>query len=271
MEVAQITVLKEREIPGNGFGIQFLGQAGFMLSCGKGVLCVDPYLSNSVERLVGPEARRMWVNSFFTDEIKPDAILITHDHLDHLDPETIPVIEQVNPPKKYFAPDTAAAHLGKLKVRKDAVVRFMRGDTIDWGGMQLTAVYAEHTEDSIGLVIQANGLKIYITGDTCLTDRLITDVTMNADVVIACVNGIDENLNPDEAAYLAKKLGAKMLIPMHYGLLPCSTVSQKAVDEAAAKNSLALLTLKPEQAVVLLKTPESITPSFTDLDGEGNK
>lgn len=262
--MADISILKERIIPQNSFAVQFLGQAGFMLSAGAGVLCIDPYLSNSVERLVGPEARRMWVNSFFTDQIKPDAILITHDHLDHLDPETIPIIELANPPQRYFAPQTVIQHLEQLHVRKDSITKFMRGDTVVWGGMELTAVYAEHTDDSIGVVIKANGIKMYITGDTCLTDRLITSDTMNADVVIACVNGIDENLNPDEAALLTEKLGAKVLIPMHYGLLPCSTVSQKAVDEAAQKKNLTLLTLKAEQAVTLLKTPDGVETSFIE-------
>lgn len=262
--MAEISILNKSAIAENGFAIQYLGQAGFLFSAGKGVLCMDPYLSNSVERLVGPEARRMWVNSFFIDEIRPDAVLITHDHLDHLDPETIPIIELVNPPEKYYGPRTVTKHLERLNVRKDAVCKFMRGDTVSFGGMEITAVYAEHTEDSIGAVIRANGLKIYITGDTCLTDRLISDETMNSDVVISCVNGIDENLNPDEAAQLSKKLGARILIPMHYGLLPCSTVSQKAVEDAAQKAEMKLLSLKAEEAVVLLKTPDGIKTCFMD-------
>lgn len=264
-KLADIRLLNSLTVPENGFALQYLGQAGFMLSAGAGVLCVDPYLSNSVERLVGPEARRMWVNSFFMDEIKPDAILITHDHLDHLDPETIPVIELVNPPEKYLAPDTAIAHLKSLNVREEAICRFMRNDKIVWGNMELTAVYAEHTEDSIGLVIRANGLKIYITGDTCLKDELINPETLNADVVISCVNGIDENLNPDQAALLTEKLGAKILIPMHYGLLPCSTVSQKAVDDAAKKRGITLLTLKNEQAVMLKASGDKMDVSFPEL------
>lgn len=235
-------------------GILALGQAGFLFTTGQNVLCVDPYLSNCVEKLVGMEARRMWWNSFRADELKVGAVLITHDHLDHLDPETLPVMEQVNPPETYFGPDSALNHLRLLSFRESALQRLNRGEETAWGGMTLKAVYAEHTEDSIGVVLKTSALKVYITGDTCLTDALVNEDTMNCDVLIACINGIDENLNPEEAMGLAKRLHAKLVIPMHYGLIPCSTVSLARFVAAAAETGIRGLPLNPETAWLLKKT-----------------
>ena len=38
------------------------------------------------------------------------------------------------------------------------------------------------------------------------------------------INGAFRNLGPAEAAKLAKKIDAKVVIPCHYDLLPCSTM-----------------------------------------------
>ena len=68
--------------------ITWLGQAGLMFEvCGKTVI-VDPYLSNSVEKIEPHNYRRVAVDERFL-KIKPDIIVLTHNHLDHTDPETL--------------------------------------------------------------------------------------------------------------------------------------------------------------------------------------
>ncbi len=237
----------------NELAVLFLGQAGFLFSLGKGVLAVDPYLSNSVEKLVGPQARRMWWNSFMIHELRAGAVLLTHDHLDHLDPETLPIWEQAAPPEVYLGPDSVMEHLRALNFRKAALRPLNRGEGVRFGGMEIQAVYARHTQDSIGFVLKTPALSVYVTGDTCLTEELVNERTKGCDVLIACINGIDENLNPEEAAELAQSLGARLLIPMHYGLIPCSTVSEREFDEAIQRRGMKGLKMKPEQAWMLEK------------------
>lgn len=253
-EVLEFGALKPAE---GELGMLFLGQAGFLFTTGQGVLCVDPYLSNCVEKLVGPQARRMWWNSFETQQLAPDAVLITHDHLDHLDPETLPVFEQVSPPKVYFGPESAMAHLRSLRFRTSALYRLNRGDEVEWGGMRIKAVFAKHTPDSIGAVLRIPGLSVYITGDTCLTDELVNEDTAGCDVLIACANGIDENLSPQEAVRLSERLGTKLLIPMHYGLIPSSTVSPAAMQ--AALQGTRAMELCPEQCLLIRRSGDNVS------------
>lgn len=254
--------------PGAGeLGIMYLGQAGFMFTTGNGVLMVDPYLSNSVEKLVGPEARRMWWNSFMISDLRPDAIAITHGHLDHLDPETLPILEQVALPVMYLGPGSVIEHLRQLNFRRAALTCMERGDAAQFGGMALRAVYAEHTPDSIGIVLRTSGLSVYITGDTCLRPELINEETRDCDVVIACINGIDDNLSPLEAAQLAAKLNAKILIPMHYGLIPCSTVSINAFHAATDSVGVEGFVMPVEQAFVLKPTRDGVEALRAELEG----
>lgn len=66
--------------------ITWLGQAGLLIETGGKKIMVDPYLSDSVEAINPKNWRRVAVDeSLFEEDI--DMIVITHDHLDHLDPQ----------------------------------------------------------------------------------------------------------------------------------------------------------------------------------------
>ena len=68
--------------------VTWLTQAGLLFDTGKIKILVDPYLSDSVGKRNAAKHRRIPVDERFFD-VKPDVIMITHDHLDHLDPETL--------------------------------------------------------------------------------------------------------------------------------------------------------------------------------------
>ena len=66
----------------------WIGQAGLMLEIHNKIIIVDPYLSDSVEKINPLNFRRVKADKTFL-EAKPDYIILTHDHLDHTDPETL--------------------------------------------------------------------------------------------------------------------------------------------------------------------------------------
>ena len=68
--------------------ITWLGQAGLLFETNGKTIIVDPYLSDSVKTIEPHNYRRVAVDESFL-QIKPDMILLTHNHLDHTDPETL--------------------------------------------------------------------------------------------------------------------------------------------------------------------------------------
>ena len=60
----------------------------------------------------------------------------------------------------------AFAHLAALGVPAENLIAFDRGAKLSLDGAELFAVHAEHTEDSIGLVVRADGICVYFTADT---------------------------------------------------------------------------------------------------------
>mgnify|MGYP002605309469 CR=1 FL=1 len=68
--------------------ITWLGQAGLLIETNNVKIMVDPYLSDSVEKVNPLNCRRVRPDENFF-KIRPDVIVLTHDHLDHADPETL--------------------------------------------------------------------------------------------------------------------------------------------------------------------------------------
>ena len=71
--------------------IRWIGQSGYQISDGKTELCIDPYLSNVVDRVA--KRGRMVEAPFTPDKLKSDAVICTHDHLDHVDIDAIPLMQ----------------------------------------------------------------------------------------------------------------------------------------------------------------------------------
>lgn len=66
----------------------FLGQAGFLLRSGGITVTIDPYLSDSVSA-IAPEFGRRYPAPLEPHELHVDVFIVTHNHRDHLDPETL--------------------------------------------------------------------------------------------------------------------------------------------------------------------------------------
>ena len=76
---------------------------------------VDPYLSDSVAQTLDSAKRRRIPADESIFDIQPDVIIITHDHLDHLDPDTLKVyLDREGSYVTVLAPDGAYNKLGEL-------------------------------------------------------------------------------------------------------------------------------------------------------------
>jgi len=248
MEPIQSTIesLQLMDLEEGCFAINWIGQGGFVFKMpGGSILCVDPYLSNSVEKFEGLETRRMWFPAFPLARFKPDVVICTHDHLDHTDPETIPLIAAYSN-ALFLGPTESYEHMKRMHIDQKRLKKFNQGDTYQGKDFTVKAVYAKHTQDSIGLLVQIQNTKIYITGDTEDSERLYDLESEKIDILITCINGKLGNLNAREACKLAKKLSVKHIIPMHYGLIPSNTVQLHEFMNVCNEMGLKEWILKPE-------------------------
>ena len=178
---------------------------------------VDPYLSDSVRKINPKNYRRVPVDeSFF--EVKPDVVVITHNHLDHYDPETVKhfVTEESN--VVVLAPESVWKEVRK-KGGNNNYVMFNRRTVWTEGEITFTAVKAEHSDPySIGVIIDDGEKKYYVTGDTLYNEEVFGDIPNDIYALFLPVNGVGNNMNANDAARFAKRINAEKNIPVHIGM-----------------------------------------------------
>jgi len=191
--------------------IKFLGQSGYVIKTQKSEIIIDPYLSDSVNR-VAKRPRTLPI-PIDPKDINCDAVVCTHNHLDHLDPDTI---VQINDNQFFLTTNEGVEELKNLgKTNAQAI---SEGESVEIGDFKITAVFAAHTTEAFGLVIKAEGKTLYFSGDTLFNERLFKIAEHRPDITFICINGRLGNMNVDEALITAKKIGAKINIPNHYDM-----------------------------------------------------
>jgi L-ascorbate metabolism protein UlaG (beta-lactamase superfamily) len=232
-------------------GVVPLGQAGFRLQFGEQIVYIDPYLSDSVEKLEGQRYRRM-VPIWKSPETITDAdwVLVTHIHLDHCDPETLEPLSKASPQCRIVGP----AEVCRFLVEKGiAVNRLIKAEDhwIDLGaGVRVHAVPAAHPTvetDSdgcwnyVGFVLEYGGRRLYHSGDTSLVTPIFEslDKLKPIDTAILPVNehnyfreqlGIVGNMGIRDAFGLAESIGVKTLVPMHWDMFGPNAVYREEIE-----------------------------------------
>ncbi len=210
--------------------IRWIGQSGYLLSSGKATLCIDPYLSDVVNRVAG--RGRMVAPPFAPGELQCDAVICTHDHLDHVDIDAIPAMKKEE--KLFLAPSHAEKTLRSCGVLH--YQPFDEGAVCRVGDFELRAVYADHSVPAIGVLVKCEGLTLYFSGDTEYHERLEALADAGIDVMFICINGRLGNMNVQEAVKLTRIIAPRLGVPTHYGMFESNT-EDPAKYTSCLKNS----------------------------------
>jgi L-ascorbate 6-phosphate lactonase len=200
--------------------IWFLGQAGYIIKSCDAIITIDPYLSDSVEKK-SPALKRTFPAPIKPADLKADIFIVTHDHLDHLDPQTIGDYKYKNS-TMFVAPRFASKALKGLGIKNQNITTIDVGESKAVGKITIEGVYTVPSEpkviDTAGYLIKfPNGRCVYHSSDTELS-ALLMQAAGQAEVGLFCINGKWGNMNAENAAQLAAKVCTKFAIPNHYDL-----------------------------------------------------
>lgn len=197
--------------------IRFLGQGGWLFEKDGFKIMIDPYLSDSVEKINPNNFRRAPIDkSIF--KMKPDVMIFTHNHLDHYDPETVAHFVKEDTEITVLAPSSVWDDVRKIGGRNNYVL-FNRGTSWTENGIKFTAVKAEHSDKSaIGVIIDDINKKYYITGDTLYNEEIFKDIPDDIFALFIPINGVGNNMNMADARAFCDRVAPKIVVPMHCGM-----------------------------------------------------
>lgn len=216
-------------------GVDWLGQSGFLLHWPTGLtVCIDPYLSPS--KAAGRTRERLMPIPIPASQLQADLVITTHDHGDHFDEVTIrPLAESPEP--IFVGPSSCRDHWLAMELPGERFLRLDQGESLDIAGAHLSGIYAKHksgaAEDAIGVMIEAGGFRVYHVGDSEYTDTLVEHVRqLRPDLLMAPINGRGGNMDAKQAAQLTQEVRPRVVVPIHYGMIPTNTADPQVFVDA---------------------------------------
>ncbi len=206
--------------------ITWLGQSGYLLQSEGKRFVIDPYFSDAVENREG--LRRLMPLPCPLVSLSPDTLLVTHDHLDHFDPETTARIAHTFPDCPLIGPASVMAHGKRVGFREGRLLPIAPGETVRLGGGTVTATPARHSDPAaVGFILQTNTAALWFSGDTLYYPELAQQVRKlvgrTLDIVFVCINGRLGNMTLPEAVQLVAELQPRLAVPTHYGMFAENT------------------------------------------------
>jgi L-ascorbate metabolism protein UlaG (beta-lactamase superfamily) len=243
----------------------WLGQAGFALRGNGATVLIDPFLAEHPDRLVPPPFRPDQVGGV-------DIVAITHDHLDHLDEESLPALAEASPAARFVLPEPLVNRLADLGISSDRVSGAQPDRPLELAGLTIDPVPASHGDDLrdgygfgldrsnglyryLGYVFDLGGVRVYHAGDTIPYDGMEERLSaFRVDVALLPINGRDAereaqgivgNLDEEEAADLAAAIDTDLLVPMHYDMFAANPGSPERLVALATQKHPELQVLVP--------------------------
>lgn len=192
-----------------------------------------------------------------------DAVILSHDHYDHLDYPTILALKDKE--TKFFIPLGVGAHFEKWGVPSDHIVELNWWDEVDFEGLKLVFTPTRHFSGRAlrdrfrtlwgSWVILGKDSRLYFSGDSGYFPgfKEIGERFGPFDLTFMECGAYNEgwseiHMFPEETAQAHKDLKGKLLLPIHWGKFDLSLHPWKESVERLAK--------KAREEKIRLFTPE---------------
>jgi len=219
--------------------ITWLGHACFTLE-GKKKIIIDPFLNNNPLAPLKPK------------DVDVDLILVTHGHGDHLG-------DAVEISKNCNAPIVAVYELAVYLAKKGCETIGMNiGGTLNFEGVKITMVKAEHSADivgdeivsggkAVGYVVK-DGIAVYHAGDTdVFMDMALIGELHKPKVAMLPIGGF-YTMCPNSALKAIELIKPEVVIPMHYNTFPPIKQNPEEFKAKAEKLGVKVVVLKPGES-----------------------
>jgi len=221
----------------SGLRATWLGHSTVLLEIGAAHILIDPIWSERASPFASVGPRRWYPPPLALSELPPlDAVLISHDHYDHLDRGTILALKESN--ASFVVPLGVGAHLEYWGIPPERIIEldWWQSTKLPAGALEIVCTPARHAsgrmivdDDSklwAGYALLGATQRVYYSGDTGLFPALreIGERLGPFDLTLIEIGQYgrawpDWHLGPEQAVRAHQLVRGKVLLPVHWGAL----------------------------------------------------
>ena len=227
----------------------WIGHSTVLVQLEDKFILTDPVFT----RYVGGISARLVEPGLAPEHLPPvDAVLVSHRHFDHLSAGSFPLIQEKI--SIVLTPPGAAADVPRGPY---LVTELSTWQTWERDGLRITAVPVRHnggrhmadekshSQAFTGFVVEYRGLVVFFPGDTAYDEEIFRAIAAKfptVDLALMPIGPIapesemlPHHLNPSQALAASRILGAKYMLPIHYGTFINSFDKAGEVEAAFGK------------------------------------
>lgn len=211
--------------------IQFLSHSSFLVHAGSKTLLIDPFFTGNPKAKVKP------------GDVKPDYLLLTHGHGDHLG-DGLKIAKDSG--ATIIAPNELAVYCANQGCKAHPM-HLGGGHDFDFGRVKLTIAHHGsaiesgdggwiYTGNPCGFLITSEGKTLYHAGDTGLfLDMKLIGELHPIDLALLPI-GDNFTMGVDDAIKAVEFLQPKHVVPMHYDTFDLIKADPKKFAAGAQKH-----------------------------------
>lgn len=239
-------------MPNTSIKVLNIGQAGYRFESENIVVFIDPYLSNSIQEKEAKDLIRLKpIPIQPVNVIDADWVLITHEHRDHCDLDTLLPLSIASKQCRFIGPPHVVTMLTKARINPNRIFTAEYGHSLQLNDnlkiFPMPSAHPNIERDSqmrhrwLGYIMQFFSLNIYHAGDTSPHKEVINAVKRFGDIDVAFLpvnernyfldkRGIIGNMSIRETFQFAEIIGAKVLVPTHWDMFAINSVFKEEIE-----------------------------------------
>jgi N-acyl-phosphatidylethanolamine-hydrolysing phospholipase D len=258
--------------------LTWLGHASFLLQLHGLNVLLDPVFSKRASPFARVGPARLVPAPLSAADLPPiDAVLISHDHYDHLDERSVRALHaRFGADLKWITPLAYRAWFDNLGVRAVAELDWWQSSRV--GDLRVTATPAQHWTRRgrrsferlwCSFMIEAPNFSVFFGGDSgyCPAFAEIGERFGGSDIAMLPIGAYEPrwfmraaHMNPEEAVQSFIDLRARTMVPMHWGTFRLTDEDMlepprraRSAWQAAGLPEAALLMLRHGETLIMEK------------------